>query len=138
MLIGGSGEVRTLALVAEHADACNLFGEPDVVRRKIEVLDRHCERVGRERSEIEVTQLSALLSAPDDASLKKRVDALKTAAASPEEYAERAMAGTTDLHIERFSSLAEAGIQTAMVSLADVGHPQAVADFAPVIDALSS
>lgn len=65
MLIGGTGERRTLRLVAEHADACNLFDLPDggaTVRRKLAVLTRHCESVGRPREEIEAT-LSTRLAA---------------------------------------------------------------------------
>src|SRR5205823_5582351 len=58
ILIGGSGERRTLRLVARYADACNLFGDPDTVRHKVEVLHRHCEAVERDPSEIRVTQLS--------------------------------------------------------------------------------
>ena len=53
ILIGGSGERKTLRLVAQYADACNLFGfEPDEMRHKIEVLDRHCADVGRDPAEI--------------------------------------------------------------------------------------
>ena len=122
--------------MAEHADACNLFGEPEVIRHKLAVLDRHCERLNRDRAEIEITQLSPILSAPDPAALEGRVAELKPASMSQEDYAERAMAATAEHHIERFAALAEAGVQTAIVSLADVGHPGAVADFAPVIDAL--
>jgi F420-dependent oxidoreductase-like protein len=55
ILIGGMGERRTLRLVAEHADACNLFDIPDdgaTIRRKLDVLARHCEAVGRPFEEI--------------------------------------------------------------------------------------
>ena len=48
ILVGGGGEKRTLRLVAEHADACNLFGEPADVAAKLDVLRRHCEDVGRD------------------------------------------------------------------------------------------
>jgi F420-dependent oxidoreductase-like protein len=50
ILIGGTGEQRTLRLVAQHADACNLFDVPDggaTLRHKLAVLDRHCTEVGR-------------------------------------------------------------------------------------------
>ncbi len=136
ILIGGSGEQRTLRLVARHGDACNLFGEPETIRHKLDVLDRHCDDVERDRSEIEVTQLSAVLSAPDRRALTERIHELKPQSVSVEDYAERALAATAEHHIERFARLAEAGVQTAIVSLADVGRPGAVADFAPVIDAL--
>ncbi|MEV7429333.1 MULTISPECIES: LLM class F420-dependent oxidoreductase [unclassified Nocardioides] len=56
VLVGGSGERKTLRLVARYADACNLFGEgPDVVSHKLDVLRRHCDDVGRDPDEIEKT-----------------------------------------------------------------------------------
>jgi F420-dependent oxidoreductase-like protein len=56
ILIGGSGERKTLRLVAAYADACNLFGEaPDVVAHKLEVLDAHCEDVGRDPGSVRRT-----------------------------------------------------------------------------------
>jgi F420-dependent oxidoreductase-like protein len=55
IMIGGGGERKTLRLVAQYADACNLMGEPSVVAHKLEVLRRHCDAVGRDPSEIEVT-----------------------------------------------------------------------------------
>ncbi len=59
ILIGGSGERRTLRLVAEHADACNLFGEaPEVIAHKIEVLRGHCADVGRDPAQIQVTVIA--------------------------------------------------------------------------------
>ena len=60
ILIGGSGERKTLRFVAQHADACNLFATaPADVAHKIEVLRRHCETVGRDPGEIRVTMLHA-------------------------------------------------------------------------------
>ncbi len=59
VLIGGSGERKTLRLVAKYADACNLYGfEPDEMARKLEVLDRHCANEGRDPAEIERTVIS--------------------------------------------------------------------------------
>jgi F420-dependent oxidoreductase-like protein len=57
ILIGGSGERKTLRLVAQYADACNIFGDPPEVAHKIDVLRAHCEAVGRDPNEIEVTAM---------------------------------------------------------------------------------
>jgi F420-dependent oxidoreductase-like protein len=57
ILIGGGGERKTLRLVAQYADACNLMGDTAEVAHKIEVLERHCDDVGRDPNEIEVTAM---------------------------------------------------------------------------------
>jgi len=58
ILVGGSGEKKTLRLVAQYADACNLFATGRAeVRHKIEVLERHCADVGRDPAEIKKTIL---------------------------------------------------------------------------------
>jgi F420-dependent oxidoreductase-like protein len=57
ILIGGSGERKTLRLVAQYADACNLFGSPDV-GHKLDVLRSHCERLGRDYDSIEKTVIT--------------------------------------------------------------------------------
>jgi F420-dependent oxidoreductase-like protein len=65
VLVGGTGERKTLRLVARYADACNLFDIPDggsTVARKLEVLARHCDEVGRPFDQIEKT-LSTRLEA---------------------------------------------------------------------------
>ncbi len=57
VLIGGSGEKKTLLFVARYADACNIFGDAPTIAHKLDVLQRHCDEVGRDRDEIEVTVL---------------------------------------------------------------------------------
>lgn len=60
--IGGLGERKTLRLVAQYADACNLFSfaGPDFVRAKLDVLRRHCDTLGRPYEQIERTGLTGL------------------------------------------------------------------------------
>jgi F420-dependent oxidoreductase-like protein len=117
ILVGGSGERRTLRLVARHADACNLFGDPDTVRRKLEVLREHCRAEERDPAEIEVTHFAPARVAASEGS---RLDAAD---------------GTVQEHVGRYRELAEAGVQTAIVGLADASGAAAVERFAAVIDA---
>jgi F420-dependent oxidoreductase-like protein len=67
VMIGGMGERKTLRLVAQYADACNLFAfaGTDVIRHKLDVLRGHCEDVGRNYAEIERTALGTVNLAPD-------------------------------------------------------------------------
>jgi F420-dependent oxidoreductase-like protein len=61
ILIGGSGEKKTLRLVARYADACNLFASsPAEIAHKLEVLDRHCDAEGRDPATIERTILATV------------------------------------------------------------------------------
>jgi hypothetical protein len=57
ILIGGGGERKTLRLVAQYADACNLIGPPELVAHKVDVLRRHCDALGRDPNEIEITAM---------------------------------------------------------------------------------
>jgi alkanesulfonate monooxygenase SsuD/methylene tetrahydromethanopterin reductase-like flavin-dependent oxidoreductase (luciferase family) len=57
--VGGGGERKTLRLVAQYADACNIFAfSPDDVAHKLEVLARHCDDIGRDPATIEKTILA--------------------------------------------------------------------------------
>jgi alkanesulfonate monooxygenase SsuD/methylene tetrahydromethanopterin reductase-like flavin-dependent oxidoreductase (luciferase family) len=67
ILIGGGGELKTLGLVARYADACNVFGGPENLLHKYEVLQAHCERVGRDYDLIEKTNLSSIAITEDGA-----------------------------------------------------------------------
>ena len=105
ILVGGAGEKRTLRLVARHADMCNLFGDADTVRHKLEVLHDHCAAEGRDPTDITVTHLGTA-DAP----------------------------GVED-HVGRYRQLAEAGVQAAVVSFPEPATPEAVSAFADVIAA---
>ncbi len=68
ILIGGMGEKKTLRLVAQYADACNLFyayGRDEIVKR-LDTLKRHCEVVGRDYAEIEKTSYNTVPAGPVD------------------------------------------------------------------------
>ncbi|HEX6221951.1 MAG TPA: LLM class F420-dependent oxidoreductase [Acidimicrobiia bacterium] len=64
VMIGGSGEKKTLRMVAQYADESNLIAAPGDIPRKLEALDGHCERLGRNRSEITVSWLRSACIAP--------------------------------------------------------------------------
>jgi F420-dependent oxidoreductase-like protein len=65
ILIGGGGERKTLRLVAQYADACNVFGDPQRIHHKYEVLREHCEAIGRDPEEIERSTLQSVKLAAD-------------------------------------------------------------------------
>jgi F420-dependent oxidoreductase-like protein len=93
ILVGGGGERKTLRLVAQYADACNLFGRsPDVVRDKLAVLREHCERLDRPYDEIEKTVLTSI-------DLDEE---------------------STDAVVERFAGLVDAGAQHIIFSVRGV------------------
>jgi F420-dependent oxidoreductase-like protein len=117
ILIGGSGERRTLRLVARHADACNLVGDADRVRHKLAVLREHCEAERRDPATIEVTHLAPA-----------RVIAQGEPRDGPG-------AATAEEHVGRYRELAEAGVQTAIVGLGDADGPESAARFGEVIAA---
>lgn len=66
IMIGGGGEKRTLRLVAQHADKCNVTGDVTTLARKIDVLRRHCADVGRDPAEIDVTWMTPLILTTSD------------------------------------------------------------------------
>ena len=60
ILVGGGGEKKTLRLVAQYADACNLFGTAETVRAKLAILKQHCDALGRDYGSIEKTTLGTV------------------------------------------------------------------------------
>jgi F420-dependent oxidoreductase-like protein len=60
ILVAGGGEKKTLRLVAQYGDACNVFGSPEAVGAKLAVLKQHCANLGRDYDSIEKTSLSTV------------------------------------------------------------------------------
>ena len=78
VLVGGTGERRTLRLVAQYADACNLFDIPDggrTVTHKLAVLARHCADLGRPYEQIEKTLSTRLEAGETSDSFARRCEA---------------------------------------------------------------
>jgi F420-dependent oxidoreductase-like protein len=83
ILIGGGGEKKTLRLVAQYADACNIFARMgnDTVRSKLDILKGHCEKVGRDYNEIEKTTLSGAHLAPGKMTARDVIEECRSLAA---------------------------------------------------------
>ena len=137
VLVGGGGERRTLRLVAQYADACNVFGDADAVRHKVSVLRAHCADVGRDPAEVRVTQLSTALVGVDADDLASVVDRLRGDRVTAEAFSSRVNAATVDDHVGRFRKLADAGVQTAIVSLPDLSDVAPLERFSSVIAAFA-
>jgi F420-dependent oxidoreductase-like protein len=126
ILIGGSGERKTLRLVAQYADGCNLFGDPDRAKHLLGVLADHCETVGRDPQEITKTSMMSIAIAETEAGAKAKLDAMR-AAGLPESRIEGTLAGTPDQILERAHAYKDAGIEGVTFSMADVHDLDAVA-----------
>ena len=101
ILIGGGGEKKTLRIVARYADACNVGGGFENVKRKDEILRRHCEEVGRDESEIERTVGVGVCIIRDDPAEAQRVFEATFARNGNAEPWKDQPVGTVDQVVER-------------------------------------
>jgi F420-dependent oxidoreductase-like protein len=119
IMVGGSGERKTLRLVAKYADACNVFGDVERVRHLFGVLDRHCEEVGRDPSEITRTRMATVFIASDDAEADRKLDQAKAAGLDERRLA-MVIAGGPERVGEQVHELLDAGVEGLTISLPDV------------------
>ncbi len=101
IMVGGGGERKTLRLVAQYADACNVFGSPEAIARKYAILDAHCAAIGRDPDEIERSTLQGVRLSLDGAG----------GGESPRQV------------VDRFGELSDAGAQHVIVELHNVHEP---------------
>ncbi len=127
VMIGGSGEKKTLRMVAQYADESNLSGGPiEEIPRKLDALAAHCARLGRARSEIKVTKLQMVCIAP---TMEAADDDLREMAAMKgwnDEVVEMAKAvlifGDADAVGEQLQAAMATGIDGLTINLPANGH----------------
>jgi alkanesulfonate monooxygenase SsuD/methylene tetrahydromethanopterin reductase-like flavin-dependent oxidoreductase (luciferase family) len=125
VIVGGGGERRTLAIAARLGDACNLPSDPDVLRHKLTVLDRHLADAGRTRADVAVTVLDLPVVGRDRDDAWSQVERLRgrTTAAV---FARRTNAGTVDEHRRRYDDLHALGVSTVFAGVRGLSGPDDV------------
>ncbi|WP_109474462.1 LLM class F420-dependent oxidoreductase [Ornithinimicrobium cavernae] len=123
VLIGGGGERKTLRLVAQYADACNIFDMgPDRIRGKYDVLARHCADLGRDPAQIEHTVLSRLsLTRSGGETMASGETSVSVAQA-----------------VDKLGELASIGTDTVILGMANDTDPGAYELVAELVDQVSS
>jgi F420-dependent oxidoreductase-like protein len=119
IVIGGSGERKTLRFVAKYADGCNLFGDADRVRHLLGVLQNHCDDVGRDSSEITKTGMGVIVIERTHEAAQATLQRMREAGL-PEERVASALAGDPDTVGEAVQSRADAGLEGFTLSLPKV------------------
>jgi F420-dependent oxidoreductase-like protein len=115
IMVGGSGEKRTLRLVAQYADMCNVNGSPDTIRHLIEVLRGHCADLGRDPSEITTTRLGSLFLTSSAEEAEKTSGFLRDAAGA--DFEERFTVGDPGAVIDQVDALVDAGLDELIFNL---------------------
>jgi F420-dependent oxidoreductase-like protein len=125
ILVGGSGERKTLRLVARYADASNVFGDVEQVRHLMEVLAGHCEAAGRDPAEIAKTRLGTLCIARTHDEAVAKAKLLEQRAGAPELLRPPTL-GTPDEVAEEAQAFLDAGLDGLIYNMPDVEDLDAV------------
>ena len=131
VIVGGSGEKRTLDIAARLGDGCNLPSDIAALDRKLAIFRQHCLQAGRDPAEAEVTVLDVPVIGRDREHAASIVERLRGRAAAPA-FAQRHHAGTADDHIGRYRLLADRGVKTVFVSLPHLADPEDVLCLTPI------
>ncbi|HEY4872304.1 MAG TPA: LLM class F420-dependent oxidoreductase [Candidatus Dormibacteraeota bacterium] len=127
IMIGGGGEQRTLKLVAQYADMCNIFGDVATVRHKIDVLERHCQTVGRDPRTITKTRLGTLLIRKTDAEAERVFQQVLNRPGINQEYVRSVlMVGGPDRIAEQAQQLLDAGLDGLIFNMPHMEDPEAI------------
>ena len=125
IMVGGGGEQRTLKLVAQYADMCNIFGDPATVRHKMEVLNRHCEAVGRDPNTITKTRLGSLIIRRTDAEAEKAFEQVLNHPGINKDWARAGFTvGGPDKVTEKVQELLDAGLDGVIFNMPHMEIPE--------------
>jgi F420-dependent oxidoreductase-like protein len=133
IMVGGSGERYTLKIVAKYADACNLFGSLETVKRKLDILREHCKSVGRDYDSILKTKLAFIIIDNDKEILQKRVQQIISSGIPAERVREFIIYGTPEDVLKQVELLEEVGVQYLIADLEPYREPEALEVFANTI-----
>ncbi len=120
ILVGGSGERKTLRLVAQYADGSNLFGDVPRIRHLLGVLERHCEDVGRDPAEITTTRLGSLLLSRTHEEAEAHVRRAIERGMPEERVRTTLLAGDPDEVGEQLQAYVDAGLDGLIFNLPQV------------------
>jgi alkanesulfonate monooxygenase SsuD/methylene tetrahydromethanopterin reductase-like flavin-dependent oxidoreductase (luciferase family)/predicted kinase len=136
IIVGGSGERRTLRIAARLGDGCNVPSDLETLDRKLAVLRSHCREAGRDPAEVQITVLDIPVIGADREQAGSIVERLRgrTPAAA---FARRHHAGRPADHVGRYRLLADRGVSTVFISLPDLAGPDDVLRLAPVVAAFA-
>jgi F420-dependent oxidoreductase-like protein len=129
IMVGGSGERQTLKIVAKHADACNLFGSVETVKRKLSILKEHCKNVGRDYDSILKTKLGFVVIDKDNDMAEKKVQQISKVMPA-EQVREFVIYGTPEDVLKQVELLEEVGIQYLIIDLEPHSELEALEVFA--------
>ena len=135
IIVGGSGERRTLRIAAEQADGCNLPSDQTVLQSKIDILHRHCAALGRDPDSLEITVLDLPLIGTDREDVAVRVERLRGRLPAAVYGARHHAAPAVD-HVQRYRELADLGVRTIFVGLPDLSGADDLARCTPLLAAL--
>ncbi len=116
LIIGGSGERRTLEIAARLGTGCNIFGTLPDIERRIGIVSEHLAASDKDRSSFEITHLGDALLAADASELRALIEEERPANLGPQRFADRTNAGTISDHEVRYREMARLGVDTAIVS----------------------
>ena len=132
VIVGGSGERRTLRIAAELGDGCNVPSDPETLDRKVAVLREHCRAVDRDPAEVAVTVLDLPVVGRDRDDAWARVERHRGRSPAAA-FARRTNAGTPADQRDRYGLLADRGVDTVFLALRDLAGPEDVLALRPLL-----